>query len=196
MQQLQHHVQHARGAAKVQQSPAVPQQLARSLPPTRQPAAARGVRLVAHIAAEPRQISVQTPQQQYQAPSSPTASLSYTASFEDDSLQSIIQLQEVSLDQEVDRLQQLLQDLNNNGSSLADKVCGACTAGNAGPGCPALHSIFYPPASCKAAPVHLTTYLQIPFWRDSAAEKWKLQHSAISRCIAWQVVHCAAMQRR
>lgn len=167
MQQLQKHVQHARGAAKVQQGPVVPQQLARSLPPTRQPAAARGARLVAHIAAEPRQILVQTPQQQQQAPNSPTASLSYTASFEDDSLQAIVQLQEVSLDEEVDRLQQLLQDLSNNGSSMADKVCGACTAGNAGAGCPALHSIFYPNSIVQSsACVHhnrLSSFLLVGF---------------------------------
>lgn len=160
MQQLQQHVQHPRGAAKVQQGPVVPQQLARSLPPARQPATARGARLVAHVAAEPRQILVQTPQQQQQGPNSPTASLSYTSSFEDDSLQAIVQLQEVSLDQEVDRLEQLLQDLSNNGSSLADKVIGACTAGNAGLGVLNMHSIFCPTASGNAAPGGITTDLQ------------------------------------
>lgn len=78
-----------------------------------------GSRQVAHIAAEPRQILVQDPVQQH---SSPTASLSYT-SFEDDSLrQSLVTLQEVCLDQEVCRLEQLLQDLSSTCSSLADKV--------------------------------------------------------------------------
>lgn len=74
---------------------------------------------MAHIAAEPRQIVVQDPVQQQ---GSPTASLSYT-SFEDDSLQqSLVTLQEVCLDQEVCRLEQLLQDLSSTCSSLADKV--------------------------------------------------------------------------
>jgi hypothetical protein len=62
---------------------------------------------------------VQEPVQQQ---GSPTASLSYT-SFEDDSLQqNLVTLQEVCLDSEVCRLEQLLQDLSSTCSSLADKV--------------------------------------------------------------------------
>lgn len=109
----------SRGAVKAPQNSLVLQQLTpRSLHRTCQRKAARTARLVAHIAAEPRQILVSAPAQ---LQNSPTASLSYT-SFEDDSLQSMIQLQDVCLHQEVARLEQLMQDMTNNCSSMADKV--------------------------------------------------------------------------
>jgi hypothetical protein len=109
----------SRGAVKAPQNSLVLLQLTpRSLHRTCQRKAARTASLVAHIAAEPRQILVTTPQQ---LQNSPTASLSYT-SFEDDSLQSIIQLKDVCLDQEVARLGQLMQDMTSNCSSIADKV--------------------------------------------------------------------------
>lgn len=119
MQQLQQSLQQGRSTCTASQSPVVLQQLTpRSLHPTSHRKAGRGARHITSVASPPRQILVSAPQLQQ---SSPTASLSYT-SFEDDSLQSIIQLQEVSLEQELSRLEQLVQDMTNNCSSLADKV--------------------------------------------------------------------------
>lgn len=134
MQQLQHHPLQARAAVRAPQTPLVLQQhtlrSANPTHPTRQPSS-RGATLVAHIAAERKQIIVSQPQQQQQGP---TDSLSYT-SFEDDSLQGIIQLQDVCLFKEVARLEQLLQDMTNNCSCTADQVgplCGVCPAALSG----------------------------------------------------------------
>jgi hypothetical protein len=116
---MQQQLYPSRGAVRAPQNSLVLQQLTpRSLHLTCQRKPARTARLVAQIAADPRQILVATPEQ---LQNSPTATLTYT-SFEDDSLQSIIQLQDVCLDQEVARLDQMLQDMTNTCSSIADKV--------------------------------------------------------------------------
>jgi len=129
MQQLQQKLQQGRSTCTASQSSVVLQQLTpRSLHHlASHRKAGRGAHHITSVASPPRQILVSAPQLQE---SSPTASLSYT-SFEDDSLQSIFQLQEVSLDQEASRLEHLVQDMTNNCSSLADKVSPEVQLGTA-----------------------------------------------------------------